>query len=223
MSTSGFEQINATSLVDECHRQIKAQILAGELRPGEPLRDSVLAQKMGVSRSPVREALRLLEHSRLVVKAANRSYRVADVSDNDAEELAALRLADEGLAVRLIVRHRTPISSLQPVIDAIRDAEPGSIAVAEADTAFHCAVVELAGLPRLTARYADLTDQIRHMLAAIGRPRVMAERDVWRSHVALYEALERAIASGATDEVLSMWEAHVGHRVHADGRDITAV
>jgi len=210
-----FDRIALPSLVDESHRQIKTRILSGELQPGSPLRDSVLARAMGVSRSPVREALRLLEQSGLVVKAANYSYRVAAVDAEDAAELAALRLADEGLAVRVIVRDRIAIDSLAPLLEDIRSAPVGTLDAASADAAFHTAVVALAGLRRLSARHADLADQTRLMLLSRDVPLSYDQEAVWRRHVELYEALAAAIGSGDPSEVLTAWEAHVTHAVVA--------
>ncbi|MGW4489791.1 GntR family transcriptional regulator [Amycolatopsis sp. NPDC004368] len=211
MESRRFDRIALPSLVDECHRRIKEQILSGELGPRERLRDSLLAQAMGISRSPVREALRRLEQSGLVVKSANQSYRVVEVDAGDAAELAALRLADEGLAVRVIVRDKVSIESLPPLIENIRTAPAGHLEAADADAAFHSQVVALAGLPRLRARYADLTDQIRLMLTSRdGSPAI--DRDtLWRHHVILYETLEQAIRSGEPGEALRVWEDHLNH------------
>ena len=209
MSSTGFEPIAAVSLVDESHRQIKAQILSGELPAGEALKDSVLAQKMGISRSPVREALRLLEQTGLVQKATNRSYRVADISVDDLDELALLRLADEGLAVRIIVQRKIPLTPLRPYLDALQKPDAEYIEPTEMDTAFHTAVVALAGLPRLSARYAGLTDQIRLMLMTSDRGGAMSQPTLWENHATLYEALERAVETGDPEPALREWERHV--------------
>jgi DNA-binding GntR family transcriptional regulator len=210
VETAGFAPITATSLVEESHRQIKAQILSGELAAGEPLKDSVLAQKMGVSRSPVREALRLLEQTGLVQKSNNRSYLVADISkQEDLEELALLRLADEGLAVQVIVERRLAIDTLEPALEAIRARGADPVASAQADTDFHTAVVALAGLPRLTARYAGLTDQIRLMLITSSASNMMQLPMLWENHRALYDALATAVETGDPGPALATWRQHI--------------
>jgi DNA-binding GntR family transcriptional regulator len=209
MLTSGFEPIRAASLVDEAHRQIRAQVLNGELRPGDPLRDSVLAEQMGISRSPVREALRLLEQSGLVEKAANRSYRISLLAAADVPELAALRAADEVLAVRFIVKNRSSLAPLDAVIRRLRDAAGDPVEAAAADASFHAEAVALAGLPRLSARYADLTDQIRLVLMAGGLEQEQYGDQLVDNHVQLRNALHAAIDSGSTHEVVPLWESHV--------------
>ncbi|GAA1396460.1 GntR family transcriptional regulator [Pseudonocardia kongjuensis] len=218
MAAGEFRTISMLSLVDECHRQIREQILSGDLEAGAPLRDSVIARAMGVSRSPVREALRRLEQSRLVEKSNNHSYRVAGIDEGDAAELAALRMADEGLAVRIIVRDRLDVSHLEPLIDALADPESGSRPAAEADAAFHTAVVATVRMPRLDARYADLTDQIRLMLLSNDVSPVLDSATVHRHHVELYEGLRAAIASGDPSEVLARWQWHVEHGMNDPAR-----
>lgn len=207
-SASGFEPIRAASLVDQAHRQIRSQILNGELRPGDPLRDSVLAEQMGISRSPVREALRLLEQSGLVEKTTNRSYRISGLAVADVPELAALRAADEVLAVRMIVKNSSPLDTLDDAIERLRQAGD-DVELAAADAAFHAAVVDLAGMPRLSSRFGDLTDQIRLVLIAGGFQHDFADGQLAQNHVTLRDALSDAIATGQVDEVVRLWEEHV--------------
>ena len=206
---TGFEPIRTASLVDEAHRQIKSLILAGRLKPGEALKDSVLADQMGISRSPVREALRLLEQSGLVEKSANRSYRISRLAADDVPELAALRAADEVIAIRMIIKNRTPVDGLDAAIDRLRKAEGDAVATAAADAAFHAAVVALAGLPRLSARYSGLIDQIRLVLLAgdvggWGKADSMTE-----NHLLLLDALREGVRTGDARPVVRLWEDHV--------------
>jgi DNA-binding GntR family transcriptional regulator len=206
----GFTPIRTLSLVDEAHRQIRSLILAGQLRPGEPLKDSVLAEQMGVSRSPVREALRLLEQSGLVEKSANRSYRISVLAAQDLPELAALRAADEGIAVRTIVKKRIAIDPLEDSLERLRLGQGDVVALAAADAAFHSDVVALAGLPRLVARYSGLTDQIRLALILAGDVEGWGGGDqLVENHQILVDSLRAGIASGDARPVVRVWEHHV--------------
>jgi len=204
-----FEEIRSTSLVDEAQRQVRELIFAGRLRPGAPLKDSVLAAQMGISRSPVREALRLLEQSGLVEKTANRSYRITLLAAEDIPELGLLRLADEVLAVGTIVHNRYPVDGLQDAVAELHHAGTNRDLAAAADARFHRAVVELARLPRLTARYREITDQIR--LALLASPIEIWGRDdaIVENHTMLVDALEEATRSGDARRVAKMWEVHV--------------
>lgn len=206
---SGFEVIRPSSLVDGAYQQIRAQILAGSFPPGAPLKDSSLAEQMGTSRSPVREALRLLEQSGLVEKSANRSYRLATFDARDIPELALLRASDELLAIHRIVEQRKPLDSIQRQLDRVLALDDDPAEGAAADAAFHVAVVDLAGLPRLSARYAGLIDQIRLVLLARGLERGADAESSAREHSKLLDLLRAAVASGDTDELVPEWEAHV--------------
>lgn len=208
LSPNDFETIQAVSLVEVAHAQIRKQILTGRFRSGDPLRDSVLAEQMGISRSPVREALRLLERSGLVEKATNRSYRISVLASEDLPELAALRTSDERLAITTIVANRFPVDSLFDRIDRLRAADT-RLQLAEADIAFHTEVVALARLPRLVARYAELTDQIRLALLSVEPDAAWSRNEAIESHVLLYEALDRSVKSGQLDGLVEMWDFHV--------------
>ena len=89
------------SMREEVYNTLLAWILEGELRPGEKILDKELAEKMGVSRTPVREALRRLEDKELVVSAANRWTRVAEVSLREPEMIYPVIWSLEELAVAL--------------------------------------------------------------------------------------------------------------------------
>ncbi|GAA4711394.1 GntR family transcriptional regulator [Pseudonocardia yuanmonensis] len=204
----GLSLIQTSSLVDEAYRQIRGLILEGQLKPGTRLKDSVLADEMGISRSPVREALRLLEHSGLVEKSVNRSYRISVLDPGDVPELARLRCADEVMAVRTIVQRGTPVESLAKWIEELRRVDGDPEAGAAADAAFHSEVVRLAGMPRLDLRYSGLTDQMRLVLltgdVSWGSGGVLVD-----SHTVLYEALVDAVRTGDPREAMRLWEFHI--------------
>jgi DNA-binding GntR family transcriptional regulator len=85
------------------HDRLRDAILRGEIAPGEATSQVALARQLGVSRTPLREALRLLEREGLVVSQPNRRIRIADFSIADLEALYAMRIALETVAVRLTV------------------------------------------------------------------------------------------------------------------------
>lgn len=81
--------------------QVKRRIIDGELRPGDDLRERDIAESLGVSRVPVREALPLLESAGLVKLTPRRSAKVTDITEKDMEDLFDLRSSLEPLAARL--------------------------------------------------------------------------------------------------------------------------
>lgn len=89
--------------VEVVHDRLRAAILRGEIAPGEELSQVRLAQTLGVSRTPLREAFRLLQHEGLVEARSNRSYRVTSFSAQDLEDLYVAFLPLEALAIRLTI------------------------------------------------------------------------------------------------------------------------
>jgi DNA-binding GntR family transcriptional regulator len=95
-----FSATNDTSLRNKVYKYIKAQILTGEYSPGDTLIESKLAEELGVSRTPIREAIRLLELEGLLEATAKKGATVLGISHKDVEDIYAIRQLIEGLAAR---------------------------------------------------------------------------------------------------------------------------
>lgn len=120
------------ALVDEAYAALGEAIVDGRLRPGDRLRDVELAEYMGISRTPVREALQKLQRIGLVEVAANRYTRVAALTDrarNDMREYAAHNIAS---AMRVALPRCTPeeLETALAHIEAMRDADSSKAYVA---------------------------------------------------------------------------------------------
>src|SRR5579862_5024618 len=85
------------------HDRLRDAILRGEIAPGEATSQMALTKQFGVTRTPLREALRLLEREGLVLSQPNRRVRIADFSMPDLESLYAMRIALKAVAMRLTV------------------------------------------------------------------------------------------------------------------------
>ncbi len=201
-----FPSVRSSSLVEEAHRALHGAILRGDIAPGAPLFEAAVAREMGISRGPVREALRLLEQSGLVVHEANKGYRVASFTEADLRELAAIRLALESVAVRESIRNAEVGPRLRGVLEQMQRAvKRGDRARTVAlDREFHETLVALSGQRRLLAVWAGLRDQIELAVAEISHlyPS-MAGRAA--SHVPLLEAIEQ----GDLELALKALEAHI--------------
>jgi DNA-binding GntR family transcriptional regulator len=89
--------------VDAVHDRLRGAILRGEIAPGEVLQQVPLSERLGVSRTPLREAFRLLQREGLLEGSPNRSYRVTSFSPGDLEELYVTFLPLQALAIRLTI------------------------------------------------------------------------------------------------------------------------
>jgi len=144
---------------------IRQAILSGNLKPGDRLLEAEIARQMGISRAPVREAIRQLASEGLVVSYAHRGTFVAELSPDDLWEIYTLRAAVESLAVRLVANQATPetISLLrQAVADMAQAAQEGDLQrVADLDIAFHETLCRLSGHARLLETWLGMIVQIR--------------------------------------------------------------
>src|SRR6201995_5474217 len=100
-------KISGQSLVDVLAERIEAAIISGDLQPGRKLSEQALAASLGVSRGPLREAIRRLEGRKLLERTPNIGVRVASLSPNDLYEILQVREALEGMACGLAATNMT--------------------------------------------------------------------------------------------------------------------
>src|SRR5579859_151960 len=159
--------VSRVCLRDAAYYRLHDWILDGTLAPDEPLRDEALAEALGMSRTPVREALQRLEDDGLVVTTASRRSFVSPVTLTQAREIFPIVESLESLAVRLAVG-RMDDSALAAMraanarLAVALDAEDLTAAL-DADTALHAAFIERAGNSELTTLLADLKSKVRRI------------------------------------------------------------
>ena len=90
------------------HTRLREEIVNGSIRPGEPLRQADIARRFGISPTPVREALRLLEAEGMISYSSHRGATVAELSEDRIRDLYLLRSSSESLATRLAVERMEP-------------------------------------------------------------------------------------------------------------------
>jgi DNA-binding GntR family transcriptional regulator len=134
------------ALGEEVADRLRQDILNGRLTPGALLRENTVAEDMGVSRGPVREALSQLAREGLVILPRNHSAFVARLSQTDLEEVNSLRQVLAPLAIRLAVRNATPgeLNHMETMINAMEQRSPRMTGqeAAEATVRFHNAVYQ---------------------------------------------------------------------------------
>ncbi|MCC8067487.1 MAG: GntR family transcriptional regulator [Clostridiales bacterium] len=151
-------------LRDVVFQTLRQAILRNEIKPGERLMEIHLAQKLGVSRTPVREAIRMLELEGLVTTIPRRGAVVAEITISDLEDVLEVRLALEELAVQNVCRRLTgeQLSQLEELADEFRATLNGDDvgACAQADMNFHDAIYNLTGNRRLVQILNNLREQM---------------------------------------------------------------
>lgn len=113
------QKVQARSLVDVVAERIEAAIISGVLEPGSRLSEQALAASLGVSRGPLREAIRRLEGRKLLERTPNIGVRVAALSLKDLNEILQIREALEGMACALAAKNMTDaeIAGLKKLLD----------------------------------------------------------------------------------------------------------
>jgi DNA-binding GntR family transcriptional regulator len=139
--------LGRTRLVDEVTIRLRNLILDGVLPPGKPLLQLDLCEQLGVSRTPLREAFRILENEGYVrVSNGNKTLEVIDLSVEDMQELYAFREVVDGLAARLAAQRGvtpTELDELRAMTEAMDETAPGaSRTLSHAD--FHARIAELS-------------------------------------------------------------------------------
>ena len=193
------------------HDRLRDAILRGEIAPGEATSQVALAKQLGVSRTPLREALRLLEREGLVLSQPNRRIRIADFSLDDLEGLYAMRIALETVAVRLTVPKLGPedfaeLEGLMAQMDHyMRAGDQVRMDVPHA--AFHAIFVAAAGA-RLATTIAQLFDHAARYRLAYGAATMPSGYEERRAE---HRAIIDAAASGEPDLTAELLAAHYAH------------
>ena len=151
---------------------LREAIVKGWLRPGERIKEIPLAEQLGVSRGPIREALRLLAHDGLVTIIPNRGAIVPTPTSADVLEVYAMRSALGSLALRKLMLGDTelPEMALERELARFERAVARNRApqAADADLAYQSAIVAGAGLPRVARQFDQLTWQVRIFIGTRG-------------------------------------------------------
>ena len=145
-------------------RALRNAIVLGEFQPGERLMEVTIANKLGVSRTPVREAIRMLELEGLVVMIPRKGAEVANITVKDLKDALEVRMAIESLSVRLTCERidEKGKEELKQVCIAFREAINSKLvpAIVEADEAFHNTIYKLSQNPRLINIAQNLREQV---------------------------------------------------------------
>lgn len=207
---------------DKAYQLIRARIGSGEFTPGMQLTEELLAELCGVSRTPIRDALRRLESEFFIRRADNQRSFVAHWTLDDVQEMFALRAMLEGHAAARASERVNPatVEALRHhngVIATIADSQ-GQLDIEtflEANRAFHRTLLDAAGSRRLAELLQRLVEQpvVNRTARSYGRDEVTTSR---REHDELIAAIEAADPSWAR----AVMTAHIHRASHAFQRSL---
>ena len=242
-SAAGRE-LHGQALVDHLAQQIQARIMSGELPRGTRLRQEALADEFGVSRTPVREALRQLQASGMLVVEPRRGAVVHGPSSRDIREAYLVRAELEGLAAQLaselvndeqLELLRGAVDRFQTMADELTGPDRSVVPVTDADVAwatanetFHNIVLEAADNRRLRAT-------VEHLYLSGAIPRDLAWAALSQSARLLHEDAEQhaqilgAIEAGRAAQARKLMRQHISRsgelvaRLHERNEDDAAI
>ena len=204
-------RIDQPSLVQLAAEAIRAMVLSGELAPGERLIEERLTERLGISRPPLREALRLLQQEGLIEVRPRRGSVVTTLTDSDVFEILTLRSALERLAVELGVPVRAPerLDACRRALQRMEEcaAREDRAELVKAAYRFHASIVALAGHRRLNESYAAVQQQ---QILCMARNLYVREHEYedLATHVGRHRHLLEVIEAGDPAAVLAELAVH---------------
>ena len=204
MTLSLSSQTNVSRALD----QLRELIFSGALAPGSNHLESELALRLGMSRTPIREAAMVLEQQGLVTVQPRKGIRILPVSVEDMAEIYDVLTVLEAQAAAAVARLHpsarecAPLNSAIAAMDAALSAGD-RMAWAAADDAFHAALVALGGNRRLASITAQMADQVRR-----ARRATLFLRPMPHQSNADHRAVVEAIAAGEADRAADLHRAH---------------
>jgi DNA-binding GntR family transcriptional regulator len=185
---------------------IKRAILSGALTQGQPLVETDLADKLGVSKTPVREALKTLAGAGLVTMSPYKGAAVRVVDADQAAHLYDVRLLLEPEALRRSVDNSKNDGDWAAARSALAaaDAAPDLVERSLANREFHAALYAGCGNPLLIGMLADLSDQTALVSVAYWR-----RNPSWECEAAEHAAMLRAASDGDAERAADLLRQHI--------------
>lgn len=195
-------------LRDVVFNTLREAIIKGELLPGERLMEKQLADRMGVSRTPIREAIRKLELEGLVIMVPRKGAEVARITEKDLTDVLEVRCALEELAVRLACKKMSSddLRELKKIMDEFEVAvkQKNFVNIIEKDVEFHDIIFNVTGNEKLIQILNNLREQIyRFRVEYIRKSANLYEL------VKEHDEILQAIKNNSIEEAIKVTRKHI--------------
>ncbi|MFH8476474.1 GntR family transcriptional regulator [Streptomyces sp. NPDC018000] len=203
-------RLKAVSLREQAREAVRTQIVLGQIEPGEVRSVISVAEELGVSITPVREAVNDLANHGMVEVMRNRGFRVPVLTEHDLDEIFLIRTLLEAPAMTDVVRvlDGAPVPQFRQLAEEIAAAarEGDLVTYLDKDRQFHLGLLELLGNGRLVTMVAQLRDQARMQ----GLQKLADQGELTESgeeHITLVEAIE----AGEGELAAELMRKHLAH------------
>ncbi|MDA2814043.1 GntR family transcriptional regulator [Nocardiopsis sp. RSe5-2] len=210
MTTPSPPPLKPVSLRQQAREAVRTRIVLGRIEPGEVVSVAAVAAELGVSVTPVREAVMDLAHLGMVEVIRNRGFRVPPLSDHDLDEIFTLRTMLEAPAMAEVARTHVAaaLAPFRELAAAITEAarEGDLEAFLDRDRRFHLGLLEMTGNRRLVAMVGQLRDQAR--MKGLQR---LADQGELTGTAQEHEAIVEAVAARDADLTAELTRRHLAH------------
>ncbi len=203
-------KLDQGSLSERVYETLRGSIISGRFAPGERLVENDLAEDLGVSRAPVREAFRKLADEQLVEERPRYGTYVREFSAKDFVDTYNLVSAIESLAVRLIVRQQSSLQPLESIVDRMSEAaERGDLhRVVEIELEFHRQLCSAAGNYQLDNVFRLLSG-MAGMALSLDDATYEDIRQIAAEHRPLVDTLRDAASTGREEQAVYAIRSHI--------------
>ena len=205
-SRTRLKPLEADSLVTLAYESIRESIIDGRYAMGEHIVESGVANELGISRAPVREALRRLTQEGLAVEHPRRGTFVREISAKDFIDIYNVRIAVESAAVRMVVRSGAPLDRIESTIAKLsKAASRGDVSrTVSLELKIHELICEASGNNYLLSVFQSLLGTV-HLALGLDDSAYENLEDVTAEHEALLEAMR----SGDADKAARAMHEHI--------------
>ncbi|WP_217558967.1 GntR family transcriptional regulator [Streptomyces sp. GbtcB6] len=189
----------------QVYQALRHALRDGGISPGRFYSETEFADLLGVSRTPVREALKALEREGVMIAARRRGYRLREFTEAEVDEIGSLREQLEVLVARTLANDHSS-RDIAALTDVIRrqDADSDGKSMFALDEEFHLLAAECAGLPRTR----KILEGLRSVMAAVTAG-VSIPHEATAQRVAEHQQILIEIEQGNGDEAARLMHAHV--------------
>lgn len=198
-------------LRDVVFNTLRKAILRGELKPGERLMEIQLANKLGVSRTPIREAIHKLELEGLVLMIPRKGAEVAQITEKNMQDVLEVRKALEELSVQLACERITPeqVEEMKMAAEDFRKVlKSGDVTkIAEADVKFHDIIFAATNNQRLITLLNNLREQMYRF-----RVEYLKQKECYPQLLEEHDKLIALISGGEVEEACELMGCHIDNQ-----------
>ena len=198
-------------LRDVVFNTLRKAILRGELKPGERLMEIQLANKLGVSRTPIREAIRKLELEGLVLMIPRKGAEVAQITEKNMQDVLEVRKALEELSVQLACERITPeqVEEMKMAAEDFRKVlKSGDVTkIAEADVKFHDIIFAATNNQSLITLLNNLREQMYRF-----RVEYLKQKECYPQLLEEHDKLIALISGGEVEEACELMGCHIDNQ-----------